>query len=251
MGLIVFIILANTIIPFSIDMYTPAVPSLPGYFNTTEWMVNFTLMGFFLFLTISSLLFGPISDKLGRKPVLVASIAIYTVGGALCAIAPNILTLIGARLVQATGAGGITSVSMALVKDCFVAERRERMIAIIQVLAVVGPVIAPLIGGFLLRFFSWRASFVTLAALGAICLVFGILFEESLPNEDRNNVGLISALGRLVTVGRNPSFTVLLITLSLFNVAFTAYLAVASYIYVDTFGTTPQQYTYFFAVTAT
>ena len=64
MGLIVFIILANTIIPFSIDMYTPAVPSLPGYFNTTEWMVNFTLMGFFLFLTISSLLIGPISDKL-------------------------------------------------------------------------------------------------------------------------------------------------------------------------------------------
>ena len=153
MGLIVFIILANTIIPFSIDMYTPAVPSLPGYFNTTEWMVNFTLMGFFLFLTISSLLIGPISDKLGRKPVLVASIAIYTAGGALCAIAPNILTLIGARLVQATGAGGITSVSMALVKDCFVAERRERMIAIIQVLAVVGPVIAPLVGGFLLRFF--------------------------------------------------------------------------------------------------
>ena len=250
MGLIVFIILANTIIPFSIDMYTPAVPSLPGYFNTTEWMVNFTLMGFFLFLTISSLLFGPISDKLGRKPVLVASIAIYTAGGALCAIAPNILTLISARLVQATGAGGITSVSMALVKDCFVAERRERMIAIIQVLAVVGPVIAPLIGGFLLRFFSWRASFVTLAALGAICLVFGILFEESLPDEDRNDVGLISALGRLVTVGRNPSFTVLLITLSLFNVAFTAYLAVASYIYVDTFGTTPQQYTYFFAITA-
>ena len=249
-GLITFIILANTIIPFSIDMYTPAVPSLPGYFSTTERMVNFTLMGFFLFLTVSSLLLGPISDKLGRKPVLVGSIATYTVGGALCTIAPSIVTLIGARLVQAVGAGGITAVSMALVKDCFVEERRERMIAIIQVLAVVGPVIAPLIGGFLLRFFSWRASFIALAILGAICLVFSILFEESLPGEERRNDGLLSALGGLVAVGRNPKFVVLLITLALFNVAFTAYLAVASYIYVDTFGATPQGYTYFFAVTA-
>ncbi|MBO4351899.1 MAG: MFS transporter [Eggerthellaceae bacterium] len=249
-GLIGFIILVNTIIPFSIDMYTPAVPSLPGYFDTTEWMVNFTLMGFFLILTISSLLLGPLSDKLGRKPVLVASIATYTAGGALCALAPDIFTLIGARLVQAIGAGGVMAVSTALVKDCFIEERREHMIAIIQVLSVVGPVIAPLFGGFLLWFFSWRASFVALAILGAICLAFGILFEESLPDEERNDVGPIAALGGLVTVGRNPSFTVLLIALSLFNVAFAGYLAVASYIYIDTFGTTPQEYTYFFAITA-
>lgn len=250
MGLIVFIILANTIIPFSIDMYTPAVPSLPDYFNTTEWMVNFTLMGFFLFLTVSSLLFGPISDRFGRKPVLVGSLVGYTVGGILCAMSPSIVALIVARFVQAIGAGALMAVSMALVKDCFIEERREQMIAIIQVLAVVGPVIAPLIGGILLSFFSWRASFVALAIFGAICLTFAVLFEESLPSEERNDGGIISTLSGLVTVGRNKAFTVLLVTVSLFNVAFSAYLAVASYIYVDFFGTTPQEYTYFFAVTA-
>ncbi|MBO7702562.1 MAG: MFS transporter, partial [Eggerthellaceae bacterium] len=142
MGLIVFIILANTIIPFSIDMYTPAVPSLPAYFDTSAQVVNFTLMGFFLFLTIASLIFGPVSDQFGRKPVLVGSLVAYTAGGVLCALAQSIWFLIAARLVQAMGAGALMAVSMALVKDCFVEERREQMIAIIQVLSVVGPVIA-------------------------------------------------------------------------------------------------------------
>ena len=100
MGLIVFIILANTIIPFSIDMYTPAVPSMPAYFDTTAQVVNFTLMGFFLFLTLASLVFGPVSDQFGRKPVLVGSLVAYTAGGVLCALAPNIGFLIAARLVQ-------------------------------------------------------------------------------------------------------------------------------------------------------
>lgn len=249
-GLIVFIILANTIIPFSIDMYTPAVPSLPGYFGTTEQMVNFTLMGFFFVLTIASLLFGPVSDRFGRKPVLVGSLVAYTAGGILCAIAPSIGALIAARLVQALGAGALMAVSMALVKDCFVESRREQMIAIIQVLSVVGPVIAPLIGGILLQFFSWRASFVALAIFGATCLVLALLYEESLPENERNDGGIIATLGGLVTVGRNKAFTVLLLTVALFNVAFSAYLAVGSYIYIDFFGTTPQQYTYFFAVTA-
>jgi DHA1 family bicyclomycin/chloramphenicol resistance-like MFS transporter len=249
-GLAFFIILSSTVIPFSIDMYTPAVPSLPGYFNTTEQMVNFTLMGFFLVMTVASLLFGPVSDRVGRKPVLVTSLIVYTAGGILCALSPSIGALIAARFVQALGAGALMAVSMALVKDCFVEERREQMIAIIQVLAVVGPVIAPLIGGILLIFFDWRSSFVALAIFGACCLVFALLFEESLPQEERSDGGVASTLYGLVKVGRNRSFLTLLAMVAFFNVAFSSYLAVASYIYVDFFGTTPQGYTYFFAVTA-
>ena len=249
-GLIVFIILANTVIPLSIDMYTPAVPSLPGYFNTSEQMVNYTLMGFFLFLTIASLLFGPISDRFGRKPLLVGSLVAYTGGSILCALASSIIALIGARLVQAVGAGALMAVSMALVKDCLIEKRREQMLSIIQVLSVVGPVIAPLIGGILLQFFDWHASFIVLAVFGAICLVLSLLFEESLPVEERSTGGIISTLGGLVKVGRNRAFLRLLTIIALFNVAFSAYLAVGSYIYVDIFGTTPQEYTYFFAVTA-
>ena len=174
----------------------------------------------------------------------------YLAGSVLCALAPTIGALIGARLVQALGAGTLMAVSMALVKDCFVPERREQMISIIQVLAVVGPVVAPLVGGILLQFFSWRASFVALAIFGAICLVFAVLFQESLPADERSEGGVLSTMGGLVAVGRNGSFMTLLVMVALFNVAFSAYLAVGSYVYIDFFGTTPQEYTYFFAVTA-
>ena len=249
-GLMFFIILASTIIPFSIDMYTPAVPSLPSYFNTTEPMVNFTLMGFFLVMTLASLIFGAVSDRVGRKPLLVGSLVVYTAGGIMCALATSIGMLIVSRLVQALGAGALMAVNMALVKDCFVEDRRERMIAIIQVLSVVGPVIAPLIGGFLLNFFDWRASFVALAVFGACCLTLAVLFEESLPPDERSTGKVASVLNGLVKVGKNRAFMTLLLMVSLYNAAFSAYLAVASYVYVDFFGTTPQGYTYFFAVTA-
>ena len=249
-GLSFFIILTCTIVPFSFDMYTPAVPSLPSYFDTTEQMVNLTLMGFLLVMTVASLLFGPVSDRIGRKPVLVGSLVVYTVGSIMCFLAPNIGLLVAARLVQALGAGALIAVSMALVKDCFAEERREQMIAIIQVLSVLGPVIAPLIGGFLLSFFNWRASFVALAILGLCCLVFAVLFDESLPVSERSTGGVGSTLSGLIKVGRNLTFTTLLVMIALYSVAFNAYLAVASYIYVDYFGTTPQGYTYFFAVTA-
>ena len=249
-GLVFFIILASTIIPFSIDMYTPAVPSLPGYFDTTEQMVNLTLMGFFLVLTISSLIFGPVSDRLGRKPLLVGSLVVYTAGSVLCALAQSIGFLIASRFVQALGAGALMAVSMALVKDCFVEERREQMIAIIQVLSVVGPVIAPLLGGILLSAFDWRASFIALAIFGASCLALALLFEESLTQDERSSGGVLLTLRGLVTVGRNRAFMALLVMVALFNVAFSSYLAVASYVYVDLFGTTPQGYTYYFAVTA-
>ncbi len=249
-GLIVLITLVNVIMPFSTDMYTPAIPSLPEYFNTTEPIVNLTLIGFFVFMTFSMLVCGPLSDRFGRKPVFAGSMAVYTAGSLLCAVAGSIGMLIFARIVQSIGAGGAVAVSTALVKDCFVEDKREKIIALLQVLGVVGPVASPLIGGFLLRFFSWHASFFVLGGLGAVSLLLTLLFEESLPVEERRAGGVLSTLGGLVEVGRNRAFMVFLVVVALFSVPFFAYIAVGSYVYIDFFGTSPQGYTYFFAATA-
>lgn len=249
-GLIVLITLVNVIMPFSTDMYTPAIPTLPEYFNTTEPVVNLTLICFFVTMTFAMLVLGPISDQFGRKPIFVGSMALYTIASLLCAASTTIGMLIAARVLQAIGGGGALAVSMTLAKDCFIREKREKIIALFQILSVVGPVAAPLIGGFLLRFFDWHASFVLLGVLGAVSFVLTLLFDESLPEDERRAGGVTSTVEGLVTVARNRSFTTLLILVSVFSVPFMGYIAVGAYIYIDFFGTTAQEYTYFFAATS-
>lgn len=249
-GLLALIVITDVLVPFSIDMYTPALPALPSYFNTTAAVVNLTIIGFFFFMTIGMLVFGPVSDRFGRKPVLLGGMVCYVAGSVLCVFSRTIGTLIAARIIQAIGAGAVSAVCMALVKDCFVADRREQVLAIIQVLTVIGPVIAPLFGGVILSFFSWHYVFAALALFGTLCLILSLLFEETLPEDERVEGGVISTMAGLVHVGKNPAFMVLLLVPALFNTAFMGYVAVASYIYEDFFGTTPQVYTYFFAATA-
>ncbi|MCI8468400.1 MAG: multidrug effflux MFS transporter [Eggerthellaceae bacterium] len=249
-GLVALIILACVLVPFSLDIYTPSVPEKPAYFHTTEALVNLTIMGFFVFYAVGLLLFGPVSDRAGRKPVLVGGIAAYIAGSALCAVAPTIGVLIGARIIQALGAGAVNAVAMALVKDCFAPARRGALLAAVQVLSVVGPVLAPLLGGIIIQFTTWRAIFWVLAALGGLCLVGALLFRESLPAAERVDGGVIRSLGGLVRVARQRRFMAVLTVAALFNVPFMAYIAVGSYIYVDFFGQTQQVYTYFFAATA-
>lgn len=249
-GLTALLVLANVLIPFSLDIYTPSVPEMPAYFNTTEALVNLTILGFFLFFAVGLLIFGPLSDRFGRKPVLVGGILAYIIGSALCALAPSIYVLIGARVVQALGAGAVNAVSTALVKDCFTPARRSALLAIIQVMAVLGPVLAPLLGGIIIQFASWRAIFWVLAALGTLCLVAALLFCESLAAEDRLTTGAFRSLTGLGRIARQRKFMLVLTVAALFSLPFMAYVAVGSYIYVDFFGETQQVYTYFFAATA-
>lgn len=249
-GLTALLILANVLIPFSLDIYTPSVPEMPAHFGTTEAMVNLTILGFFLFFAIGLLIFGPLSDKLGRKPVLVGGILAYIAGSVVCALSATIEMLIFARVIQALGAGAVNAVTTALVKDCFVAERRATLLSIIQVLAVVGPVLAPLLGGIIIQFATWRFIFWTLAALGALCLLGILLYRESLPVEERVTTGVFRSLTGLGRIMKQRKFMLVLITASLFSTPFMAYVAVGSYIYVDFFGQTQQVYTYFFAATA-
>ena len=249
-GLVLFITLMNMFIPLSTDLYLPALPTMSTYFHVSSALTNLTLVSFFFFYAVGTLFWGPMSDKYGRKKILLIGTIFYVFASAACAASLNVYMLIAARIVQGIGAGAITAVSMALIKDCFSGKQRETILAIVQSVAGLAPMIAPGLGAILLQFTDWRGSFIVLTVVGLLCLLLAFLYQETLSDEERYEGTVLGSLGRLVAVGKNIGFLVPCIIFSLYNLAFMGYIAMSSYIYVDVFGLSEQLYSYFFAANA-
>lgn len=249
-GLILFITMMNMFIPLSTDLYLPALPRMSEVFHVASALTNLTLVAFFFFYAVGTLFWGPMSDKYGRKKILIVGSGLYTASSMICALAPTIFVLIAARVFQGIGAGAITAVSMALIKDCFSGKQRETILAIVQTVAGLAPMLAPVVGAMLLLLTDWRGSFWVLTGAGLACLLLSILYQETLPENEKFEGSVFGSIGRLFAVGKNVSFMVPCLIFSLYNLAFMGYISMSSYIYVTYFGLSEQVYSYFFAANA-
>ncbi|WP_312354769.1 MFS transporter [Aminipila sp.] len=145
-GLIFFISLMGMFIPLSIDLYLPAMPSMIDYFHTTATLINLTLIAFYIFFAIGIIIFGPLSDKYGRKPILIFGLVLYIIGSIACALSATVYQLILFRVVQALGAGDVMAISTALVKDSFSGKLKSKVLAVVQAMGVIAPMLAPIVG---------------------------------------------------------------------------------------------------------
>ncbi len=247
-SLIAFLVLLTAFVSMSTDLYLPALPSMTKYFGVTEMMTNLTIIMFFIFYSVAALIWGPLSDKHGRRPILLVGLITYTAASFLCAVSQSIYMLIGSRILQAVGAGVGAPMAMAIIKDVYAGKTLEKSIATIQAIAVISPVAAPMLGALILKFTDWRGSFYAQTVLGAIVVIMAILFSETL--REKASLGVFRTLGRLFVVLRNLRFTVLLLIFSTASICFLAFVSASSYIYVNYFGLSEQAYSYFFAFNA-
>jgi DHA1 family bicyclomycin/chloramphenicol resistance-like MFS transporter len=245
-GLIIFLAALSAFPALSTDLYLPALPGMTAYFGVPEYQTNLTLILFFIFYAVAILMWGPLSDRFGRRPVLLVGLACYTVAGALCAVSANVFQLMVFRVLQAVGAGAASSVSTAVVKDAYAGRKRELTLAIIGSMVVLSPMVAPAIGALILQVTSWRGAFMAQAALGVLMFAGTVAFEETLRTKLTGNP--LSSLKRLGIVLKHSTFRYLMVNFSLTGVAGMAFITSSSYIYQAQFGVSSQAYSGFFAV---
>ncbi len=247
-GMLFFLVIISAFPPLTIDLYLPALPQMVEVFNTDRSMVNLTLSSYFVTYAIGLLFWGPLSEKFGRKPILLIGLASYMVASILCAMTNSIEQLISARVFQAFAGSAITVIATAIVKDLYDGREREKIMATIMSLVIIAPMVAPVFGAFLLKIASWRMMFVTLAIFGAFASVLACCYRETLENKYQGSI--FRSWGRMGVVMKNRSFVKLLVIFSIIPMALMGFLAAGSYIYIDHFGLTEQQFSYAFAFNA-
>lgn len=191
----------------SISMYAPSMPAIGAALGTTAGMVQVTLSVFLITFALAQLVYGPVSDRFGRRRVLLVGLVLFVAGSIACALAPSIETLIAGRMLQAVGACSGASVSRAVVRDLFEREEAARVMAAMTMAFTVAPAVGPILGGYLQAAFDWHAVFAVLALLGA-----GLLATASvrLPETNRHRDPLATRPDRIVSTYAgllsNPAF---------------------------------------------
>lgn len=230
------------------DIYLPALPSMVDNLDTSRALINLTLSLFFVAFAFGLLLWGPLSEKYGRKPILYTGLTIYILASVGCALSVNIHQLIVARIFQAIGGAATTAIATALVKDIYDDARRARILATIMSMVIIAPIVAPVIGAQLLKFASWRALFVSLVGVGVLGMIFVFFITETVT--EKSNLSVTRSLLRPFVLIRKPSISLLLVLFSSISMPLMAFLAAASFIYSNSFGLNEEQFSLFFAFNA-
>ena len=247
-GLVILIALLSAFVPLSTDLYLPALPGMSANFGVSADRINLTLTAFFVFYALGTLVWGPLSDHYGRKPILVTGLGLYAIASAMCAFTWNVDGLIVCRIFQALGGSAAGVVATAIVKDVYSGRKRGSVLAIVQSMVLISPAVAPILGAFLLKVTSWRGIFGSLTGVGMLALAGSLLFQETIPQ--RTSGMLLPSLGRLGRVLQNRGFTFLLLLFSVGSISGLAFIASSTYIYQDGFQLSEQMYSFYFALNA-
>ncbi|MEV0095240.1 multidrug effflux MFS transporter [Streptomyces sp. NPDC050738] len=250
-GLLVTLVLGGltALPPLSMDMYLPALPEVTGALHSPAATVQLTLTACLVGMALGQLVVGPMSDRFGRRTPLLIGMVIYVAATAVCAFAPTAELLIAFRLLQGlAGAAGIV-IARAVVRDLYDGVEMARFFSTLMLISGVAPVVAPLIGGQILRLTDWRGVFVVLTVIGTLLtLIVWKWLHETLPPERRHAGGVGDALRTMRGLLADRVFTGYMLSGGLAFAALFAYISASPFVVQDLYGASPQTFSLLFGL---
>lgn len=234
----------------STSLYVPSLPSLADALDADTAEVKLTMTVFLIAFAISQLVYGSVSDRFGRRPVLLAGMVIYVLSSIACMLAPSLEALIVGRFFQGVGACAGTAIARAVVRDRF--ERREatRALAIIAMAMAVSPALGPIIGGNLQVYFGWQANFMALAAFGVVVLVAAAIgLPESLRTPDPRATEPRRMIGNYATLLSSGTYWGYMLVIGCCFAGLFAYMTSLPFVFIELLGFTPDLFGFVFIFT--
>jgi DHA1 family bicyclomycin/chloramphenicol resistance-like MFS transporter len=236
--------------PLSIDMYLPAFPNIGRDLSASSAQVELSLSSFFIGLAMGQLIYGPLSDRYGRKKPLLVGMSVYFVSCFACAYSHSIHMLIFFRVLQALGGCSGMVIARAIVRDVFEKQRAAQIFSLLMLVMGVAPVLGPLVGGYVVKYFGWRAIFEVLGTLSLISSICSLLFLPETHPASRERPSIVSSLRASVVILRDKEFLGYALTGGTVMAGMFSYIAGSPFVFINLFGVRQERFGWIFGLNA-
>ena len=249
LGLYLILGLIASLGPLSVDMYLPALPGMASSLGASPGMTQMSVTAFLFGMVLGPVVFGPISDAMGRRRLILASLVVYSLVSLSIATVGTVEMLIGLRLAQAACGGTSIALTRSMFRDRLSGDALARAMSILTVIILGAPIVAPFLGGLLLLVWSWRAIFVVLAVIGGLMFLAGwVWLPETLPPERRRPLHLAGSLRGYASIARSRTAVAYAVAGGGSAAVLFAYLAATPFIYIEYYGLEEQWFGALFGI---
>jgi len=234
--------------PLSIDMYLPGLTAIANDLGSQESSIQLTITAFLIGLFIGMLFYGPLSDRFGRRPLLLAGISLYVGASLGCVFASNAEQLILLRFVQGLGGAAASVLGRVVVRDIFPITESARVLSLMHLVTMIATLIAPLFGGYLLLLLGWRSIFIALIIFSAVTLAFTVWKIPETHREGSGESDIISVFAAYFRIARHRTAIGYVLCMALPFAGMFAYITASPFVYIGFFGVEPQYYAWLFSL---
>ncbi|AUV00407.1 Bcr/CflA family multidrug efflux MFS transporter [Phytobacter ursingii] len=249
LSIVIILGLLAMLMPLSIDMYLPALPVIAGQFGVPAGSAQMTLSTYILGFALGQLLYGPMADSIGRKPVILGGTLIFAAAAVACALAQSIDQLITMRFFHGLAAAAASVVINALMRDMYPREEFSRMMSFVMLVTTIAPLLAPMIGGAVLVWFSWHMIFWILAVAGLlVSAMIAVFIRETLPPDRRQPFHLRTTVGNFASLFRHKRVLSYMLASGFSFAGMFSFLSAGPFVYIEINHVSPQDFGYYFAL---